>query len=565
MFNRLLIVFIVSVIIITPLTTNMQNNTQYIINEKMLSIILDGGNGASIQQVVFKPTNTSITSRLYLGKGYTIYTVYTEVIPPAIFEEEKLPKDWWPGETINKHVIFTEVNKTVYTRTISVEYPIGRHKVVLEKYIKSYYGKPYIDLIYIFKNYEEQEVELNLSQDWLRPVSFGLILDSRFGGDHDDDIQVYGLDNGEVIVYTAYSSWETPGAKPEVHPGSIKFIALFSSQDDYRSGIYALILQPLGDTIKYTYGVWFETPGIGVGPVSTMIRLEMKAFKIKPNSIRVFKFRLFIGPAVNWLLQECGLDDKFINELEKYGLVKNILIEDYSKPPYTLTLITDSESIPSISIEIYYVNDDNTTSLYKTITLTKNKELIEIEKPGIYLLKITKPRGITSDKRYEYMYSRGEYLIPIYSSVKYRLKPMLTPISWIKILILNEDNEPITSDEITLIFKGIRQLTYNVRNGSLTIYIPSGEYTMIIKPVDIINRTLSDVYINDVFQTFTKKDNSIELQVTFNQGEEYIIEVKYIPKTALINPPINTLLAVMITALAFLLMIFIVIVWRRRV
>ncbi len=558
-----LVVVAVSLINI-PFNAYSQTGEEYVVKGLALTIGLDTANGGAIKYFKFNPTDQMITSSLYLGGGYIVDTVFTDIIPPPVFPDEPMPKDWWPGESINKYAKIELVNKTVYRRTISIEYPIGRHKVELGKYITFYYDKPYIDILYVFKNLEEQPVTINLSTQWLRPISIGLTLDSKFGGDPEDDIQVYGLTTGEVTIYTFYSSWSSPGQKPDVHEGSIGFIGLFSSRNDYNKTPYTIILIPLGETVRETYGVWFETPGLGVGPVSTMIRLEMKSFSIEPDSVKKFKFRLYMGPAIKWMLKEAGLNDRSINRLVELGIVRDIYINEYSKPPYTLTISFNTTSIPDTPIDIFKVNDDNSTTLIKTFIPAKNTELIEIDKPAIYLIRLKNSTGLTMDREYFYEAVKGKVYEPIYSSVKVLFPLKLTPISKVNVEVVDEEDKIINSASITVVFKGRTTFQLKTVNGTASMYIPVGEYTVEVSPLNIMNRSLSDIYVNGEFQTFSKSSDRAYLTVRIEHGKDYLIRIKYIPAAAGITTPFNILIVALVIALAFLVLVFIAIFRRRR-
>lgn len=263
-----------------PLQTSMieyvATNNPCLIEGYPLTIEIDPTRGGAIVSYKFTPTNRTIHNQIYLGEQWIVYAVALDIVPPATYLDEPTPTNWWPGYSINTMIEPQLLNSTTYVKYISLEYPVGPHRVKLTKIIKYYMGKPYIDIYYRFTNTDQKPVKIDLTSSWGRPVSFSILLGSRFGGDNKDDHQVYGLINKRVVERTYYSSWGA-GEKPDTAPGKIAFIALFSSRKDYGNYGEALILIPFDETINETYGVWFEINGMNVQGVeeSTTIRLEL--------------------------------------------------------------------------------------------------------------------------------------------------------------------------------------------------------------------------------------------------------------------------------------------------
>ncbi len=540
-----------------------------------LTLILDVDNGACIRSASFNPIGVDINSSIYMGRGILLNDLMIDIIPPAVFPDENVPSDWWPGYSVNQHVDPGIVNDTVYTETITVSYPVSIHRVSLSKYIIFHRNKPYVDLIYRFTNHEDKPVIFDLSKQWLRPVSFGLTLSSRFGGDPDDDYQVYGLTNGSIVYHQYFSSWGVNNGKPDTANASIKFIALFSGPDDYRDYGETIILIPIGDTIKHTYAVWFEINGLGVNGVkpSLTIRLEMGKFTIKPHDSIVFKYRLYIGPAVESLLEYVGLGE-YTGKLIEAGLVKNAVVEGYDKPPYTVVLQLNPPESLNTSLKIYYISDNNQEILVGFKRLVEPKNQFLLKEPGKYIIELGAQKGLTIDRKYEYVIENIGYRggnsaqFGIYESKTIPINLKLKPISWITIKLSDELGNTLKLRNYTVKVRFISEgyeKTYELNKPILKIYIPVNEYTVLIKPVNLGNRTLGDIYIDNNYVITNKKGNTASFKLSeLRPGSSHVLIIKYIPAGSLVSgPPVNVI-AFALLAVIGIMIILLIAYYRRR-
>ncbi len=548
----------------------------YILTGYPLTVTIDESNGACIGSAIFNPANASISSSVYLGAGMLVKDIMIDIIPPAVYIGEKPPNNWWPGYSIKQPVDIDTVNETVYTKTIMVSYPVSNHRVSLDKYIIFHKDKPYIDLIYEFVNHESKPVELNLASQWFRPVSFGLTLSSQFGGDPDDDYQVYGIMNGSVVIHKYFSSWGVDKGRPDIANASISFIGLFSGPNDYKDYGEAVILIPSHDTIGKTYSVWFEINGLNVAGVkpSVTIRLEMRSFTIRPKGVEVFRFKLYIGPAVKWLLESIGLGP-YLDPLLNQGLVKEAVIDGYGRPPYTVVVKTVPREALNTTVSLYYITADNRQVLIGSKPFAEDKVQFTINRPGKYVLKLNDIEGTTIDRKYEYRVDSvdkkaGNIVeIDIYYSRTIPVYLELTPITWITIKLVDEAGNrlKLLNNTVQIIFSGGKgEFRFNLNKPLYKTRIPAGEYSVEIMPINLFNRTLGDVYVDGTYMIVSRTGDIASF--TFKSGEpgtSHTITIKYIPAGSLVSgPPIEMLLLALLAVSAIMIMLLIVYYRRRR-
>ncbi len=361
---------------------------------------------------------------------------------------------------------------------------------------------------------------------------------------------------------------------PETHEGMIAYIALTSAPKEYGVG-EGIVVKPLNNTVNYTYGVWFEQAGYGVknATPSSIIRLEMKAFKLLPGESKTFKFLIYVGPLISSILVDTGLKN-LVDTLKTYGVNVPDYIRGYDKPPYALTLKFSSQEIPDVKIILYRIGDDGSLiKIYESVpeyTITR----IPISRPGIYKLVINTTKGLTRDNNFEFSDLRiresgsRTMVFDAYDDIILNIDYSLKRIAWINIVMVDENNKPLIIDEktanITIIFTGSNgeKYIYNIDENPKKIYLPIGSYNVVIKPLMIGNRSLSDLYFDNKYITLSISGDSASFGLKELNGGLHVLRLKYVQLTASI--PVYTYVITVSILVAGVVIVFMLLIYIRR-
>uniref|UniRef100_A0A7C4D7R8 Uncharacterized protein n=1 Tax=Staphylothermus marinus TaxID=2280 RepID=A0A7C4D7R8_STAMA len=557
MCKSLLILFTTFLILLHPIEAFFINNSSSLKYERVTgrfsvktyftTINLNTIYGGFIESYQYR--DNTISSTRFFKEGIIRNTVFYEIIPPPEASREII--EWWPGAILIKLINMSIVENTPYKLVVRMptSLTIGLAKglnVTLIKEYTFYYDKPYFDAKYIFINNENQEVFFDLSREYNRPVSFFLEVSSCFDNDFSDDFQIIGNIGGGFTVYQNESILI-------VSKGRINLVGLVSSIDDDIQ-LQALLIIPLDqNTIEYTYGAYLYTikrPGTEIG--ASIARLELYSFSIKPGSNITFSFRIYAGP----------LTDIFLKELNIMGL-KRVLLEkavftppdlpEYKNPPYRVDLNIQLPSIdmyPNANLSIYRILENGSLELLKSIDLSYSLlELsFQIDKPGLYRFKIDPSYGFTRSGFYIYEetfinnVSIDEAIVPIYSDIVINIDFKITPITWITLLIVDENfklMESVRDNPVVIELKdkygNIRRIT--VKEPSIDLYVYSGTYEIVVKPLEFSDNRLTDIFFNEYYVIHSIGSNETRFTVVFRRGSRDIVVFRYVNlKTIGVNP-----------------------------
>jgi hypothetical protein len=549
-------------------------NNVFSVKTYLVTYYFDQEHGGLLKQYTSNLYKRNITvSRYGLFINKSINALLYEIIPPPT-TTGTLPRNWWPGILLRTSITYRVINKSIYKLTVKYKGFFSKYDLSLYKTIIFYYDKPYYIVEYKFINKGDKTLYFDLMSNWHRPVSFSIEIASAYHGSSLNDLQIYGLTSGDVIVHQGYSSWGTPNHMPEIHEGSIAYISLTSAPKEYSVG-EGIIVKPLNNTINYTYGVWFEQAGYGVknATPSSIIRLEMKSFKLLPGESKSFSFLVYVGPLISSILIDIGLKS-LADTLRTYGVNVPDYIRGYGKPPYTLTLKFQSQEIPRINIVLYRIRDDGSLiRIYEAVpeyTITR----IPIVKPGIYKLVINTTKGLTLDNNFEFSNLRiresgsRTIVFDAYDDTVFNIEYSLRRIAWLNILLVDENNKPLIingkTTNITITFtnsNGEKYVYYMDRNPK-KIYLPIDDYNVVIKPLRIGNRSLSDLYFDNKYITLSINDDSASFRLENLNGGLHVLRLKYIPLTA--NIPIYTYVITVSILVVGVVIVFILLIYIRR-
>lgn len=549
-----------------------------IVQTYFTGISIDLRYGGIIKSYKYNYYNIEISNSRYFGPGTIYEALYYEIIP-SVTPVTGMSTIIWPGEIFRHKASYQIIEDKPYESLILVKTRISDvYNVYLIKKYRFYYDKPYFDIDYIFINDENIELKMDLSQAWLRATSFSIELASSFGGDAEDDFQICGTIDGNIIVHQDYSPGEIINLQ-----GKVKFIALISHSNDYIIP-QGIILIPLDNTIKNTFGVWYEIAGqglIGV-PHSSIIRLEMKAFKLPPKTNISYSFRTYIGPITYQLLSELGLQSIAVTLRTQYiQRIPDYAPEYRVQTNYKLTIELDVISknlYPNATLNIYYVERNGSLTIVDNISLIESEHVIILSKPGLYKFEINPSTGFTLDGKhiYEKTYVEGKEIdktyIPVYRDASVTLGFDIVPVAWITILCVDENYYSLNIlDKYPVIIEfkseiGTRRV-YNISSPEYRIYLAPGTYVVSIRPSETANRRLTDIYVNNEYILYRVLANETRFTYYFRGGTENTLVLRYVRLGAEGNA-IEVFLVIIIgfvtTALLLVFLIIMLLRGRRR-
>lgn len=512
--------------------------------------------GGMIESYAYGDYN--ISSTRFFKPGILRNTIFYELIPPP--EASLYYVDWWPGGAVAKYVSLSVVKNTPYKIVLRTPIPLTTgFNISLNREYIFYYEKPYFDVNYIFNNSDSREVLFDLSREYNRPVSFFIEVASCFNNDYTDDFQIMSVIGRGISI-----SQNINMTTPSIAPGLINLVGLASFMDDYELP-QAIIILPLGETVNYTYGALLYTVQV---PASTMgssiARLEIKSFVIKPGASIILSFRVYMGP----------LTDVFLKELNilalKPELIKRVYYIpeyplNYKSPPYRVDLdiqLPTLELFPNATLYIYRLLENDSLELVREIELSELffQRTIQIDRPGLFKFKVDPSYGFTRDGYhiYEETYVNGvlinESVVPIYNNIVINITFKIKPITWITILVIDENyrfaylvkDYPVT---IELRDKAGNVRKIIVREPVIDLYITPGMYEITVKPLEVLSNRLTDIYFNNYYVLHSISANETRFLVLFKGGSRDMIAFRYVSlKTIGVNPQV--LLAIIISLLA---------------
>ncbi|OYT37730.1 MAG: hypothetical protein B6U89_06915, partial [Desulfurococcales archaeon ex4484_58] len=416
--------------------------TEYIVENYLTKIILDKSNGGIVKSYIYG--NYKVSNLRYLAPGTIAPSILYEIIPP-LTSTGTPPPVWWPGEVFGKKIVFNVVEENYYRLKINASFKISSvYEVELNKIYTFYYDRPYFDIEYRFINREDKTLKIDLSSIWNRRTSFSIEIATSFAGDADDDYQIYGTTEGKTVIRQGYSS---PG-EADIVEGKIAYIAMASSHNDYRIP-QAIIVIPLEDTINETLGVWFEQAGLGLEgvPVSSVVRLEIKAFSLGSNDVKTYKFRVYMGPLIKFVLQELNLAPLLAELTKRYNIPDSL--PNYTfKTEYKLSININPDNknlYPNATLTIYRVMEDGSFS--KIDSFPVEPRTLTLSQPGIYKIVIAPGRGMTRDGKHLYTnitignQTGSEFCIPVYDDTSITLNVNFELVVWLHITFIDENDQ----------------------------------------------------------------------------------------------------------------------------
>lgn len=162
----------------------------------------------------------------------------------------------------------------------------------------------------------------------------------------------------------------------------------------------------------------------------------------------MFKFRLYMGPAIKWMIDDAGLSE-YTADLVSRGLVYETRIPQYDQPPYALKIMIESEALPRLGVRLARLLDNGLEKTIYDQYIDSTTTSITINEPGIYKITLYDTRGVTIDNRYEYIVTSlngkldaNTITLPVYSSRTIYVGIRLEEISWMKLLLIDEEGNP---------------------------------------------------------------------------------------------------------------------------
>lgn len=502
-----------------------------------------------------------VTSQRMLGLGLVRNTIYYELIPPP--EASYYTIDWLPGVVFTTPTRLSIVENTPYRLVARATINTSTlFNVVLIKEYVFYYDKPYFDVKYVFINNDNKTVEFNLSNEYNRPVSFFIEISTCFGNDYTDDLQIINTIR-ETYIYRNFTS-----TAPIIAPGLINFIGLASYFDDYNYS-QAVIVLPINKTREYTYAAQVYTSQV-FDTGTSIVRLEIKSFKIEPGNRVDFNFRVFMGI----------LSDVFLNELGIIGLKESLrrtvpyyipyYPPDYSAPPYKVDLrilLPKPDLYLNATLYMYRLLDNGDTELIKEIDLSKatRSVFLELDKPGLYVFRIDPSYGFTSD--YMYIYEEtyinniiiSKAVIPILNNIVVNISFRITPINWVTILVIDENyylaefvrNNPIV---VELRDRAGNTRRIIIREPVTDLYVPPGLYEIVVKPIETVNNKLTDIFFNNYYVLHSMSTNETRFSILLKGVSRDMVVLRYVSlRTMGINPVVLLIAIASLVAVACML------------
>jgi len=528
---------------------------------------------------------TTILTARYFGPNNILDATLYEIIPVPTTPGGSSAFTW-PGEVFRNKVNYTVVSMSTYRLIVESKIVLSSPTILqpltpyvtLTKRFAFYYDKPYFEVEYIFENMGDLDAVLNLTSSWGRGTSFGIEIASAFGGDPEDDYQVYGTTDGDIYVYQAYNSSYLLDLE-----GRVWFIALVSNQNDY-SIPQAIIVIPRGEAVNATLGVWFETVAFTARniPHSLVARLEMKTFTLPRRSTLSFKYTVYMGPLAQVLLSELNLTDlaQKLSSIYRYE-IPSYLPEYTVKDTYRVNMrvLTLRKSIPNATCQVFYVADDGSLESILNFSLleTAGVGILYLSKPGIYAFRVEPRTGYTADYNYQYSDPRVNGMadevvyIPVYSDVDVTLDFTLKPIAWLNIVVVDETGSPLKAVEnqpltVEIAGPGFSR-RYTINATSYKIRLDPGSYTITVKPREISGLRLTDVYLNDVAKTYRVSLNEVSFTVDLPGASQNTLLLRYVavasPGAVAFSHAILIGLALVAAVLVFIIVL--VLRGRRRI
>ncbi|MEM1826268.1 MAG: hypothetical protein QXX35_05915, partial [Desulfurococcaceae archaeon] len=138
--------------------------------------------------------------------------------------------------------------------------------------------------------------------------------------------------------------------------------------------------------------------------------------------------------------------------------------------------------------------------------------------------------------------SIDEAIVPIYSDIVINIDFKITPITWITLLIVDENfklMESVRDNPVVIELKdkygNIRRIT--VKEPSTDLYVYSGTYEIVVKPLEFSDNRLTDIFFNEYYVIHSIGSNETRFTVVFRRGSRDIVVFRYVNlKTIGVNP-----------------------------
>ncbi len=468
----------------------------------------------------------------------------------------------WYGKAVTTPAQAQIVEKTDNYTVIQITYTITEdpfNGLQVIKTFKLYKNSFIADFNVTLKNTGAQTITIDLSEQWGRPIGYGIEIVGLLGQKPDEDTQFLVYTDGSFEAYVQGSSWSggLPGGPVNVDGKLLAIGLLDNSTDPSPWGWITMLIMADQDTISKTSYAWLETgPG---GKPATLIRPEFKPLTLDPGASEEYHMKLYSGPIHPYFMKDLGLPNNFIEAISR-GVSKKVPCIKVSyelKYPINLKLNTlKGEGIPDTVIYFY---DAITGELYTQVSLTSTQMQVKLPfEKGTYKVILSDIEGLTTDKLGKFRFI--DWILPNGTKVEdstvivelnkgdtLTLEFTITYIAMLKLVFVGSDLQAILDPQagnITysltgpggkVIKRGISvgyvagASSTNIREIDLGEVEVPGTYTLIVSAKSTGGFSLSKAIVNGKEVSFNVQGDYAYIPLNLNDKGNYTIKLSYSP------------------------------------
>ncbi len=469
----------------------------------------------------------------------------------------------WYGKAVTTPAQVEVLKETDNYTIFQVTYTITQDPFNGLKVVKTYklYKESFImDFNMTLINTGTQQIVIDLSNPWGRPIGPGIEIVGLLGEHPDEDGQFLIYTDGTYEAYIQGSSWGggIPGGPVKVD-GKLLAIGLFDNTTDPSPwGWITMLIMADQQTIEKTAYAWLETkPG---GNPATLIRPEFKPVTLDPGAQEEYHMKIYSGPIHPYFMKDMGLPQSFIDALSK-ELSKQIpcVKTTYElKYPINIKINTvKGEGLPNV---VLYFYDAVTDVLYIQTPINSTEFQVKLPwEQGTYKVIISDIEGLTVDGYGKFRFL--DWILPNGTKVEdstvvielkegdtLTLEFTITYIAKLKLLFVGSDlNSPLDpqAGNITYTITGPggkvlkRGVSVGMVSGSAQINkreidigeleVP-GTYTVVVSAKSTGGFSLSKVLLNGKELNYNIQGEYAYITLDLNDRGDYNLTLSYIPE-----------------------------------
>ncbi len=471
----------------------------------------------------------------------------------------------WYGKAIttpaNAEVIEDTDNYTVFKITYTItEDPFNGLQVI--KTFKLYKKTFWMDFNMTLINTGSQEIKIDLTQAWTRPIGPGIELVGLLGKDNGNDGQFIIHKDGTFEHYTQGTSWSggLPGGPVKVDGDALAIGLIDNSTDPSPWGWVEILEMADQETIAKTSYVWFETrPG---GTASTLVRIEFKPVDLQPNQKEEYHMRFYSGPISEYFLSKFKLPSNIIKQMLSDQLSLSIPCVKVSyKLQYPITVQINTVGGKGIPDDAFYIYDADTKTYLAEVSFanfssTTFQIKLPFKEPHCYILKLAKVEGLTLDGYGRYTFENWilpngskptdiEIIAVLKEGDTLGLNFTVKLISKFTIIFVGSDQvselDALAGNITFAIYNDIGVQVYKVTSigiisGSsqqttrtftdITLEVP-GKYTLVLPKQSTGGFTFIKALLNGTELPYTEQGNTVRVKLDIQKPGTYELKIVY--------------------------------------